>query len=58
MRARLDSMHNGQEFTFLCVPEMAVRMDAIVGDGGGEISNRDVRNYGIVLSVRKKHTAG
>lgn len=54
MRARLEGMRGGQEFTFLCVPEMAVRMDAIVDDGGGEISSRDVRNYGIVLSVRKK----
>lgn len=54
MRARLDSMAVGQEFTFLCVPKMAEKMGPDVAGGGGEIFKRDVRNYGIVLSVQKK----
>jgi len=46
-------MTTGQEFTFLCVPKMAIKMDKIVALAGGEIYKKDVRNYGIVLSVRK-----
>ncbi len=53
MRARLNSMTTGQEYTFLCVPIMAIKMDRIVALAGGEIYEKDVRNYGIVLSVRK-----
>lgn len=54
MRARLDSMASGQEFIFLCEGKMAKKMDKVVGLGGGEISERDVRSYGVVISVRKK----
>ncbi len=53
MRARLDTMAPGAEFHFLCVPKMADDMDKVVADGGGSITCRDDRSYGVVLSVRK-----
>ena len=53
MRARLDSMTQGQEFNFLCTDKMAERMDGIVASSGGEIFARDDRAYGSVISVRK-----
>ncbi|MCK5070261.1 MAG: hypothetical protein KAR01_06955 [Desulfocapsa sp.] len=53
MRARLDSMAPGMEFHFLCVPHMADRMNEIIPESGGEITKRDNRTYGVVLSVRK-----
>ncbi len=54
MRARLDKLERGQSFCFLCVPKMAEKMDKVVERGDGEIVEKDVRSYGIVLSVRKK----
>ena len=53
MRARLNSMAAGQEFCFLCIEKMAEKMDRIVALAGGEILNRDVRSYGVVICVRK-----
>ncbi|WP_265588644.1 hypothetical protein [Desulfocapsa sulfexigens] len=41
------------EFHFFCVPHMADRMRKLVPESGGEITNRDDRSYGVVLSVRK-----
>ncbi len=46
-------MVGGQEFSFLCVAKMAEKMDPIVSRADGEIFNKDVRSYGIVISVRK-----
>ena len=54
MRARLDTMAEGQEFTFLCVAKMAEEMEPIIARGGGEIVKKDIRSYGIVMSVQKK----
>ena len=54
VRARLDNMATNQEFHFLCVEKMGKKMDRIVSLGGGEIFEKDVRSYGVVLSVRKK----
>lgn len=53
MRARLKKMNTGQEFIFLCAPKMAEKMDGIVSRGGGQIFSRDIRSYGVVISVRK-----
>jgi len=53
VRARLDNMNPGQEFTFLCIPKMAEKMDRIVDLGGGEIYAKDIRPYGVVISIRK-----
>lgn len=54
MRARLCSLDAGQEFHFLCVEKMAEKMDKVVALGDGEVFDRDVRSYGVVISVRKK----
>ena len=54
MRARLNTMTAGQEFSFLCIDKMAEKMDRIVALAGGEIFNTDVRSYGVVICVRKK----
>ena len=53
MRARLSNMAAGQEFCFLCIEKMAEKMDRIVALAGGEIFNRDVKSYGVVICVRK-----
>ncbi len=53
MRARLNKMHTDQQYTFLCVPYMAERMEHIVPEAGGEITMAEKRNYGMVLTVRK-----
>lgn len=53
MRARLSNMTLGQEFIFICIEKMAEKMDRIVALGGGEIFEKDVRPYGVVISVRK-----
>jgi hypothetical protein len=53
VRARLDTMAAGQEFRFLCIEKMAEKMDRIVALGNGEIFERDVRSYGVVIAVRK-----
>ena len=55
MRARLDSMDPGQEFHFLCAEKMAEKMDRVVALGHGEIIDKDIRSYGVVISVRKKY---
>jgi hypothetical protein len=47
-------MVSGQEFIFLCEGKMAEKMNRVVDLGGGEIFDRDVRSYGVVISVRKK----
>ena len=54
MRARLNTMAAGQEFRFLCIEKMAEKMDRVVALGGGEIIDKDVRSYGVVIAVRKK----
>lgn len=54
MRARLSNMAAGQEFCFLCIEKMAEKMDRIVALAGGEVFNKDVRSYGVVICVRKK----
>jgi hypothetical protein len=53
VRARLSNMAAGQEFCFLCIEKMAEKMDRIVALAGGEIFNRDVKSYGVVICVRK-----
>lgn len=53
MRARLNAMQTDQQYTFLCVPYMAERMEDVVPDAGGEITMLEKRNYGMVLTVRK-----
>jgi len=47
-------MAAGQEFRFLCIEKMAEKMDRVVALGGGEIIDKDVRSYGVVIGVRKK----
>jgi len=47
-------MAAGQEFHFLCDEKMAERMDRVVAINGGEIFDKDVRSYGVVISMRKK----
>lgn len=47
-------MRSGHQYTFLCVPKMAEGMDKVVTVAEGEIIARDERNYGVVLTVRKK----
>jgi hypothetical protein len=47
-------MAAGQEFRFLCIDKMAEKMDRIVALAGGEILDKDVRSYGVVIFVRKK----
>ena len=44
----------GQDFHFLCSDKMAEKMDRVVSLAGGEISHREIRSYGVVISVRKK----
>ncbi len=53
MRARLNEMELGQCFCFLCVPKMAEEMDRVIERGGGVIVEKDVRSYGVVISIRK-----
>ncbi|GAB4339375.1 MAG: hypothetical protein Kow0089_12170 [Desulfobulbaceae bacterium] len=53
MRARLGTMAPGEEFHFLCSDLMAEKMDRVVSGAGGEIFRRDVRGYGVVISIRK-----
>ena len=50
-------MADAQEFHFLCNDKMAEKMDRIVSLGGGEIFNKDIRSYGVVISIRKKSKA-
>ena len=45
----------GQKFRFLCTDKMAKQMDRIVALAGGEITDREDRSYGVVLSVQKKY---
>jgi len=47
-------MAGGQGYTFLCNDKMAEKMDRVVALAGGEIFEKDVRSYGVVISVRKK----
>jgi hypothetical protein len=47
-------MKPGREFHFLCADKMAARMDRVVELAGGEITAKDTRSYGVVVSVRKK----
>jgi hypothetical protein len=58
VRARLDHMAASEEFHFLCNEIMADKMDRVVALAGGEILNKDVREYGVVVSVRKKFNSG
>ena len=51
-------MTAGEQFRALCTDKMAEGMDRIVGLGGGEITERDVRSYAVVITVRKKKTEG
>jgi hypothetical protein len=46
-------MAAGENFCFLCIEKMAEKMDRIVALAGGEIFNRDIRSYGVVICVRK-----
>ena len=47
-------MAGGEEFRFLCNGIMAEKMDRVVALADGEILDKDVRPYGVVISVRKK----
>jgi hypothetical protein len=51
-------MAASEEFHFLCDEMMAGKMDRVVSLAGGEIFNKDVRGYGVVVSVRKKLNSG
>jgi len=46
-------MECSEEFTCLCDPKMAARMDRIIALAGGEISSRDEHGFGVLLQVRK-----
>lgn len=54
MRARLEAGKPGENFRFLCDHTMAAKMDTVVARADGEILERDVRSYGVVLFVEKK----
>lgn len=47
-------MTPGEQFRFLCVNKMAEGMDQVVSSAGGEILNKEIRSYGVVLTVLKK----
>ena len=53
MRARLGKMNVGQQFTFLCVPYMAEKINSIIPESGGAIHRREERNYGVVITAVK-----
>jgi len=46
-------MAPGEEYTFLCLPKMADRMDRVVTLADGRITGREEREYGVVISVSK-----
>jgi hypothetical protein len=46
-------MECSQEFSCLCDPKMAARMDRVITLAGGEISDRDEYGFGVRLQVRK-----
>jgi hypothetical protein len=50
-------MAPGQGFNFLCTDKMAEKMDRVVANGDGEITDRDDRSYGVVISVKKKESS-
>ncbi|BCL63264.1 hypothetical protein DGMP_39570 [Desulfomarina profundi] len=54
MRARLNKMATGEEFHFICDGKMADKIERIILLNGGEISAKDTRSYGVVISIRKK----
>jgi hypothetical protein len=49
-------MKAGDQFHFLCNEKMAEKMERIVALAGGEIFTKDMRSYGVVISVRKIET--
>lgn len=53
MRARLDRMDTGDEFQFICDKKMADKMDRVITINGGEMMEKDVRSYGVVIQVKK-----
>ena len=53
VRARLNTMEAGSKFHFLCSEKMAEQMDRVISLAGGKIFAKDVRSYGVVISVRK-----
>ena len=53
MRARLGTMREGDEFHFLCNEKMAEQMDKVIALAGGKIFAKDIRSYGVVISVKK-----
>ena len=54
MRARLLNGVSGSTFRFMCDHKMAEKMDAVIEGAGGEILEKDVRSYGVVMLVRKE----
>lgn len=53
MRARLGTMRADDEFHFLCNEKMAEQMDKVIALAGGKIFAKDIRSYGVVISVKK-----
>lgn len=54
MRARLNDMEKGQEYSFICIPKMAEKIERVVNLAMGQIVGWDERQYGVVVAVRKQ----
>jgi len=48
----------GETFTILCAKKMAEGMDKHVTRAGGLILTRDVRSFGVIITVQKKVDTG
>lgn len=44
----------GEQFIFLCESKMAESIDKPITRAGGTIIDRDIRSYGVVITMRKK----
>jgi len=51
---RLQKMSPGQRYVFLCDELMAEGIDKPIFRDGGEVTDRDVRSYGVVITMRRK----
>jgi hypothetical protein len=49
-------MHTGEQFTFLCAPKMAEGMDKPITLAYGTIVERDIRSFGVIITVKKDNT--
>ncbi len=47
-------MNTGEQFIFLCESKMAETINKPIIQAGGRIVNRDIRSYGVVITMRKQ----